>query len=52
MGDFFGSIYTSLFEDFFGLDLANYLWGQTSQNGTNLYIGVGLWLIGISLPLP
>lgn len=51
MGDFFGSIYTSLFEDFFGLDLANYLWGQTSQNGTNLYIGVGLWLIGISLAI-
>lgn len=49
MGEFFGSIYTSLFEDFFGLDLANYLWGQTSQNGTNLYIGVGLWLLGISL---
>lgn len=49
MGEFFGSLYTSLFENFFGLDLANYLWGQTSQSGTNLYIGIGLWLLGISL---
>lgn len=26
MGEFFGSIYC-WFEEFFGLDLANYLWG-------------------------
>ena len=48
MGDFFGSIYC-WFEDFFGQDLADYMWGQTADNQTsNLYIGIGLWLIGIS----
>ena len=29
MGEFFGSIYC-WFEEFFGLDLANYLWGESS----------------------
>lgn len=48
MGEFFGSIYC-WFEDFFGQDLADYMWGQTADNQTsNLYIGIGLWLIGIS----
>ena len=49
MGEFFGSMYASLFESFFGFDLADYLWGVTSQDGANLYIGIGLWLLGISL---
>ena len=30
MGEFFGSIYC-WFEDVFGLELANYLWGNVSQ---------------------
>lgn len=48
MGQIFGSIYC-WFEDFFGLDLANYMWGQTADDQTsNLFIGIGLWLIGIS----
>lgn len=49
MGEFFGSIYC-WFEDFFGLDLANYLWGvavETQQK--NLFIGIGLLMFTISL---
>lgn len=49
MGEIFGSLYSSIFEDFYGLDLANYLWGTTSESGTNQYIGIGLWMLGISL---
>jgi len=49
MGEFFGSLYTSLFENFFGLPLAEYLWGDTTDDGRNLYIGVGLWMIALSL---
>lgn len=49
MGEFFGSMYASLFESFYGYDLADYLWGITSRDGANLYTGIGLWLMGISL---
>lgn len=49
MGEFFGSLYC-IFEDFFGLDLAEYLWGQASPDSpTNSFIGIGLWMLGISL---
>lgn len=49
MGDFFGSLYC-IFEDFFGLVLADYLWGQASpESTTNSFIGIGLWMLGISL---
>ena len=49
MGDFFGSLYC-IFEDFFGLDLANYMWGQSATDQTsNLFIGIGFWLIGITV---
>lgn len=48
MGDFFGSLYC-IFEDFFGLELADYLWGQASPDSTvNSFIGIGLWMVGIS----
>lgn len=47
MGDFFGSLYC-IFEDFFGLPLAEYMWGKYSPDETNLYIGIGFWLIGIT----
>ena len=48
MGNFFGSLYC-IFEDFFGLDLADYMWGQTADEQTsNLFIGIGYWLLGIS----
>lgn len=51
MGQFFGSIYC-WFEDFFGLELANYMWGVTSPyQGANMFIGIGLWMLGISLCL-
>lgn len=50
MGEFFGSLYTSLFEDFYGENLANYLWGQASpESPTNSFIGIGLWMLIISL---
>lgn len=49
MGEFFGSIYCWL-EDFFGMELANYLWGQVSpEQQTNMYIGIGLAMLGVSL---
>jgi len=49
MGQFFGSIYCWL-DQFFGLELANYLWGLTSpyQQG-NMFIGIGLSMLGITL---
>lgn len=51
MGDFFGSIYC-IFEDFFGLELANYLWGEASPDSpTNSFIGIGMWMLGISLAM-
>lgn len=51
MGEFFGSIYC-IFEDFFGLELAEYLWGQASpESTTNSFIGIGFWMLGISLAM-
>ena len=50
MGEFFGSMYCWLFEDFFGIDLANYLWGEaTEMQQANMFIGIGLTMFGISL---
>lgn len=49
MGEFFGSIYC-WFEEFFGLDLANYLWGESSPlQATNMFIGVGIVMLLSSL---
>ncbi len=49
MGEFFGSMYC-WFEDFFGLELANYLWGISSSTSTsNSFIGIGLSMFGVSL---
>lgn len=49
MGEFFGSMYCWLFEDFFGLELANYLWGEASPKQlSNMFIGIGLSLLCIS----
>lgn len=49
MGEFFGSLYC-IFEDFFGLELAEYLWGNASpESTTNSFIGIGFWMLGISL---
>lgn len=48
MEDFFGSMYC-IFEDFFGLDLADYLWGEaTDTQTTNMYVAFGLWMIVVS----
>ena len=49
MGQLFGSIYC-WFENLFGIELANYLWGQSSPEQTgNSFIGIGLITIVISL---
>ena len=51
MGEFFGSIYC-WFEEFFGLDLANYLWGESSpQQTTNMFIGVGITMLLVSFAI-
>jgi len=48
MGEFFGSIYCWL-EDFFGTELADYLWGEASMYQTsNMFIGIGLSMLCIS----
>ncbi len=51
MGEFFGSIYCFLFEDFFGYNLADYLWGGElyKQSQSNSYVLIGLTMLGISL---
>lgn len=49
MGEFFGSIYCWL-EDFFGLPLADYLWGTSSpEQMSNMFIGIGLSMLSVSL---
>lgn len=51
MDQFFGSIYC-WFEDMFGLDLADYLWGQASPIMTNnLFISFGLAMFAVSAVL-
>lgn len=51
MGNLFGSIYC-WFEDFFGLELADYMWGQAAINvTTNQFIGIGFTMFGISLAM-
>ena len=53
MDQFFGSLYCMLgLDHFYGLDLANYLWGLTSITvTTNQFIGIGLTMLGISLAM-
>ena len=49
MSEFFGSIYCWL-EDFFGIELAEYLWGESSpEQLSNMSIGIGLTMLVISL---
>lgn len=49
--NFFGSIYC-WFEEFFGIELANYLWGESSLlSQTNSFIGIGWSMFGISFAM-
>ena len=49
MGEFFGSVYC-WFEDVFGLELANYLWGNLSPDQqTNMYVPIGFTRLAVSL---
>ena len=49
MGEFFGSIYC-WFEDVFGLELANYLWGNVSPDQqANMYVPIGFTMLGATL---
>ena len=51
MCEFFGSIYC-WFEEFFGIELANYLWGESSLlSQTNSFIGIGWSMFGISFAM-
>lgn len=51
MGEFLGSIYC-WFEEFFGIELANYLWGESSLlSQTNSFIGIGWSMFGISFAM-
>ena len=51
MGEFFGSIYC-WFEEFFGIELANYLWGESYLlSQTNSFIGIGWSMFGISFAM-
>lgn len=51
MGEFFGSIYC-WFEEFFGIELANYLWGESSLlSQINSFIGIGWSMFGISFAM-
>ena len=51
MGEFFGSIYC-WFEEFFGIELANYLWGESFLlSQTNSFIGIGWSMFGISFAM-
>ena len=51
MGEFFGSIYC-WFEEFFGIELANYLWGESSLlSQTNSFFGIGWSMFGISFAM-
>ena len=51
MGEFFGSIYCWC-EEFFGIELANYLWGESSLLAqTNSFIGIGWSMFGISFAM-
>ena len=51
MGEFFGSIYC-VFEELFGLELAEYLWGNSSPlSQNNQFIAIGFWMLGISLAI-
>ena len=51
MGQFFGSFYCMLgLDELYGLDLANYLWGQASPYMTsNLFIPIGFTMLAVSL---
>lgn len=49
MGQLFGSIYCWL-EDFYGLELADYLWGLLApEQQSNMYIGIGLTMLTVSM---
>ncbi|MCM1078082.1 MAG: hypothetical protein NC344_02220 [Bacteroidales bacterium] len=49
MGQFFGSMYC-WFENFFGIELADYLWGNISpEQTTNSFIGIGWLMFAISI---
>lgn len=51
MGEFFGSMYC-VFEDLFGLELAEYLWGNSSPISiNNQFIAIGFWMLGIALSI-
>lgn len=49
MGTIFGNIYSLFWKSFYGLELDNYMWGLTSDGGSNHFIGIGLIMIAVAL---
>ncbi len=50
MGEKLGAIYSSLFENWYGVDLSDYIWGISSPvQDANLYANFGLWMLGTTI---
>lgn len=46
MGDKLGAVYSSLFENVYGVDLSDYIWGISSPvQDANLYASFGFWVL-------
>lgn len=50
MGEKLGAIYSSLFENWYGVDLSDYIWGISSPvQDANLYANFGLWMLATTV---
>mgnify|MGYP004459468879 FL=1 len=50
MGDKLGAVYSSLFENVYGVDLSDYIWGQSSPvQDANLYANFGFWMLATTV---
>ncbi len=50
MGEKLGTIYSSLFENWYGVDLSDYIWGISSPvQDANLYANFGLWMLATTV---
>ena len=50
MGEKLAVIYSSLFENWYGVDLSDYIWGQSSPvQDANLYANFGFWMLATTV---
>ncbi len=50
MGEKLGVVYSSLFENWYGVDLSDYIWGISSPvQDANLYASFGWWMLATTL---